>query len=182
MQQHICPWWIAYTFDNPLRRLFHNPEKLFANLIGKGMTVADIGCGMGYFSLAMARLVQETGKVIAVDVQPQMLTRVNRRAKKAGLSPIIEARLCQPGLIRIPEKTDFALAFWMVHETPDIELFFSQIHDLLKPGGALLVTEPKRHVTTAQFNEELALAHRQGFKVKARPVVALSLAALLRVD
>jgi hypothetical protein len=33
---HVCPWWLAYTFDNPLRRLLHNPEKLLAGLVEEG--------------------------------------------------------------------------------------------------------------------------------------------------
>ena len=48
---HVCPWWLAYTFDNPLRRLVHNPEKMLQKFIKEGDTVVDIGCGMGYFSI-----------------------------------------------------------------------------------------------------------------------------------
>ena len=48
---HVCPWWFAYTFDNPLRRLVHNPEKMLQKFIKEGDTVVDIGCGMGYFSI-----------------------------------------------------------------------------------------------------------------------------------
>jgi ubiquinone/menaquinone biosynthesis C-methylase UbiE len=55
---HVCPWWLAYSFDNPLRRIFHKPEKIFASMVRPGMTVADIGCGMGYFSLGLARIVE----------------------------------------------------------------------------------------------------------------------------
>jgi hypothetical protein len=45
-----CPWWLCFTFDNPVRRLLHNPEQILGGLIQPGQTVADIGCGMGYFS------------------------------------------------------------------------------------------------------------------------------------
>ena len=38
---HVCTWWIAYTFDNPVRKLFHNPQKIFDAYIKKGMTVMD---------------------------------------------------------------------------------------------------------------------------------------------
>lgn len=50
----VCPWWLAYTFDNPLRRFLHDPVKLLASHVREGMTVADIGCGMGYFMVALA--------------------------------------------------------------------------------------------------------------------------------
>ena len=53
---HICPWWLTYTFDNPLRRLIHNPRKMLSGLVRPGMTAADLGCGMGYFTAALAEL------------------------------------------------------------------------------------------------------------------------------
>ena len=49
MGDHICPWWFAYTFDNPFRRFFHNPEKMLDSYVSKGMTVLDVGGGMGFF-------------------------------------------------------------------------------------------------------------------------------------
>ena len=67
--KHICPWWLAYTFDNPLRRYFHDPHAILKPYLQEGMTAIDLGCGMGYFSRAMAKIVGETGKVIAVDLQ-----------------------------------------------------------------------------------------------------------------
>ncbi len=51
MNDRVCPWWICYTFDNPLRRLIHDPERLLEPYVKPGMTVVDIGCGMGYFTL-----------------------------------------------------------------------------------------------------------------------------------
>ena len=56
---HVCPWWLAYTFDNPLRRLIHKPEKIFDGLVQPGMTVMDVGCGMGYVTLGLAEIVGE---------------------------------------------------------------------------------------------------------------------------
>ena len=81
----VCPWWMAYTFDNPLRRLFHNPAKIFDGLVEEAMTVIDVGCGMGYFSIGMAKLVGACGKVIAVDLQQKMLEIMLRRARRAGV-------------------------------------------------------------------------------------------------
>lgn len=86
MDDHVCPWWLAYTFDNPLRRILHPPEKVLSGLVSQGQTVLDIGCGMGHFSIGMARMVGESGRVIALDLQDQMLDRVRRRAEKQRLS------------------------------------------------------------------------------------------------
>jgi len=51
---HTCPWWLGYTFDNPLRRCIHRPESTLREFISPGDTAVDIGCGLGYFSNALA--------------------------------------------------------------------------------------------------------------------------------
>jgi ubiquinone/menaquinone biosynthesis C-methylase UbiE len=175
---HVCPWWLAYSFDNPLRRIFHKPEKIFASMVRPGMTVADIGCGMGYFSLGLARMVTETGKVIAVDIQEKMLLTLEKRAKKHGLSSIITTGLCPADNITVSEPTDFVLAFWVVHETPDKKKFLEQLHAIVKPRGLLLITEPKFHVSRDQFEQEVSLAQAAGFIARATHPIALSHAIL----
>ena len=52
----VCPYWMAGLLDNPLRRLLHNPEKILAEFMHEGQTALDLGCGPGYFTMAMARL------------------------------------------------------------------------------------------------------------------------------
>ena len=45
---HVCPWWAAwFTINNPLRRLAHNPQRILSPYLKPGMTVLDVGCGMG---------------------------------------------------------------------------------------------------------------------------------------
>lgn len=179
---HICPWWFAYTFDNPVRPLFHKPEKIFGNYVKEGMHVADIGCGLGYFSLGLARMVGEKGKVIAADVQPQMLQRLQKRAEKAGLSSIIQPHQCKEDDIDIHEPLDFALAFWVVHETPAPSTLFQQLHAVIKPKGILFFTEPVLHVIQKDFQQEIALARQAGFHVQEKPWIWWSRAAALVRD
>ncbi len=80
---HVCPWWLAYTWDNRFRNLFQNPEKILGQYVHRGMTVLDVGCGMGFFSIGMARLVGEEGRVIAVDLQEKMIDIVRKRSELA---------------------------------------------------------------------------------------------------
>ena len=82
MKTHVCPWWLAYTFDNPLRLRFHDSKKIFAPYLREGMSAVDIGCGMGYFSIGMAKIVGESGKIISVDIQQQILDTLLKRAEK----------------------------------------------------------------------------------------------------
>ena len=179
MASHVCPWWLAYTFDNPLRILFHKPEIIFAPYVHEGMVVADIGCGMGYFSIGLAKIVKESGKVFAVDIQKKMLEKMTQRAKKQGVWEIIEPIQCTELDIGIAEPLDFAMAFWMAHETPDIKRFFSQIYAVLKPGGHLLISEPKFHVAADEYRDELAIAGQVGFSVKEEPQINFSYSVVL---
>jgi len=179
MSNNVCPWWMAYSFDNPFRSFFHNPEKIFSPYIRNGMTIVDIGCGMGYFSIGMAKMTGEDGKVIALDIQPRMLQITESRALKAGVSEKIKFQLCEENSIHIEEPVDFALTFWMIHETPDIHAFLLQIYFFLKPNGLLFITEPKFHVSRSQFEQELEIANRIGFDEIAGPVVAFSHTAVL---
>ena len=178
-EDHVCPWWLAYSFDNPLRRFLHDPDALLGPHVKPGMTVADIGCGLGYFSLALARLAGPNGQVLAVDLQQEMLDRMRKRAAKQGLAGNIRPVLAAPDDIRIEAALDFVLCFWMVHEVPDIPRFFKQVSSVLKPGGTVLIAEPRLHVTERRFREELEFARGAGFAVMDGPPVGISRSALL---
>src|SRR5574340_883517 len=140
----VCPWWLCYSFDNPLRRLFHDPERLLGPYVKPGMTVVDIGCGMGYFTIGLARLAGPEGKVIAVDLQQRMLDALSRRARRAGGADRIVLNRCGRESLGVEEPADFALAFWMAHEVPDPSRFFGEISAFLKAEGRLLLVEERR--------------------------------------
>jgi ubiquinone/menaquinone biosynthesis C-methylase UbiE len=178
MHTHVCPWWYAYSFDNPMRRLLHPPEKLLSAWVRPGMTVLDIGCGIGHFSLGMARMVGPGGRVIAADLQSQALAVVERRARRAGLADRITLQRCEADSCGVAGPVDFALAFWMLHETPSAEAFCRQIAGVLAPGGRLLVVEPAFHVGQGDFDAELAAAARAGLKLIEQPRIRISRAAL----
>jgi 2-polyprenyl-3-methyl-5-hydroxy-6-metoxy-1,4-benzoquinol methylase len=179
MAERVCPWWLTFTFDNPLRRLLHPPGTVLGSWVRPGMTVLDVGCGIGHFSLGMARLVGPGGRVIAADLQERSLAILGRRARRAGLADRITIRTCTPDSCGVAGPVDFALAFWMLHETPSPERFCRDIGAILAPGGRLLIAEPSFHVSAAAFEEELAAAARAGLRLLERPRVRASRAALL---
>ena len=177
-EQHICPWRRAYLFDNILRRLLHNPKKILGEYVKPGDTVADFGCGMGFFSLAMARMVGEKGKVISVDLQPEMLTVLISRAKRRGLQDIIQPHNCEVDTLGVSDQLDFALAFWMVHEVPDAGKFLHEVHSILKPGASLLIAEPKGHITSEKINEYKSVASNLGFTEQPVDKIRMSVSLL----
>jgi 2-polyprenyl-3-methyl-5-hydroxy-6-metoxy-1,4-benzoquinol methylase len=143
------------------------------------MTVLDIGCGMGFFSLGMARLVGAAGKVISLDIQPKMLRVLERRARRRKLLYRIETRLIPPEGLGLEEPADFALCFWMVHETPDPAAFFVDLRSCLKPGARILVSEPNMHVAQEELEETIRLAGKAGFREEDRPDIKLCRAVVL---
>lgn len=166
MTSHVCPCWVGYLLLSPLRKLLENPAKLLGPLVRQGMTVLEPGCAMGFFTLPLARMVGPEGRVIAVDIQPRMLAALSRRARKAGLAERIEIRRAQEGSLGIGDlrhAVDFAAALHVAHEMPSQSDFFAQIRQALKPGGQLLVIEPKGHVSLENFGRTAAIAESAGF-------------------
>jgi SAM-dependent methyltransferase len=165
---HVCPWWVGYLLLSPLRRLVENPERLVGDLVQEGMTVLEPGCGMGFLTLPLARMVGPGGRVVVVDIQAKMLRALERRARRAGLLERIERRLSDGdglGLGDLAGTMDSAVALHVVHEVPDPARFFREVHAALKPGGRLLFREPKGHVKADDFEASLAAARAAGFEV-----------------
>ena len=174
MGAQICPWWLAYTFDNRLRYFFYNPEKMLGSYVSKGMTVLDAGCGMGFFSIGLAKLVGDKGCAISADVQAKMLEAMQKRSIKNGLSSIIRLHKSEPNSLGVETPVDFILAFWMVHEVPTTKLFFQQIRECLKSNGRILIAEPKFHVSSKRFQKITVLAQQSGLNFCETPSIKFS--------
>ena len=176
----ICPWWLMYFFDNPLRQLLQPAIRILQPLVAPGYTCLDLGCGMGYFTVALAKLVGPTGSVTAVDLQAKMMEVAGRRARRHGVAGRIS--LCRPEDPEwtIPQKYDFILTFWMLHEVPDRGSLFKTLRTALKTSGCLLLVEPRLHVRKQQWEESLALAEAIGLGSRMGPPVAFSRTAILQ--
>jgi len=178
MQHHTCPWWMGYALANPFRRILHDPEKILAPFVREGMTVLDLGSGMGFFSLAMAKLVGAKGEVICVDLQQEMLDALHKRA---GFSERIRLQRAAQDDIGVTGPVDFALAFWMAHEVADVRKFLGQVFAALKQSGSVLLVEPRIHVTAREFQRIITHARDAGFTVEEEaPPVRISRSAILR--
>jgi ubiquinone/menaquinone biosynthesis C-methylase UbiE len=180
-KNRVCPASASWTLDNLLRRFIHPPDTILGPYIRPGDRVLDIGCGTGFFTRAMARMVEENGLVIAVDIQDEMLEKLRERAGREGLLQRISTVKASRDSLNLTavEKADFALAFYVVHEVPDKDRFFQEVGDALVPGAKLLVVEPKMHVTAEEFQATVILVKETGFRVVATPKILFSRAVLL---
>jgi len=183
MPYRVCPWWLGYLLASPLRRLLQDPRKVLGPYVREGMTVLEPGPGMGFFTLELARLAGPSGRVVAVDIQPRMLSALRRRAARAGLLDRIDIRLVPRdtlGLADLAGSVDFTPALAVVHELPSAERFFTEVAEASKPGAGLLIAEPAGHIKPGHFESELQAATRSGFELAGRPSIRRSLAAFLK--
>jgi tRNA A58 N-methylase Trm61 len=166
MAGHVCPPSVGYWLLNPFRKLLESPKKLLGPFVSEGMTVLEPGPAMGFFTLPLARMVGPKGKVVAVEVQQKMLDVLERRARKAGLRERVDTRLVDEeglGISDLTGQVDFTAALHVVHEVPDPSAFFEEIFAALKPGGKLLIVEPKGQVSPQAFEKTLGTAKAVGF-------------------
>lgn len=138
-----CPSWLSWLveFDNPFFKSF-NARALVQRLnLQSGMRVLDIGCGPGRLTIPVAEQVGPQGEVVAVDIQPGMLRRAQKKAQAANLKNI---RFLQAGVGEgslEPDQADRALLVTVLGEIPDRNAALQEIFAALKPGGWLSVTE-----------------------------------------
>ena len=149
------------------REAEEQPEKaLDALRLKPGMVVADIGAGVGYMSLRMARRVGPTGKVYANDLQPEMLAKLRENAAKAKLGNIVTV-LGDAADPKLPANTmDLVLLVDVYHEFSQPQQMLRKIRGTLKPDGRLVLLEyraedpnvpilPEHKMTVAQVKSEL---------------------------
>ena len=151
-----------------------------APYIKEGMRVLDLGCGPGFFTIDIARMVGRSGRVIATDLQEGMLVRVKDKIRYTELADRISLHRCKENTIGLSVQVDFVLAFYMVHEVPDQEGLFDELATLLKPGGQVLVVEPPIHVSRHAFADTIGKARAAGFIPVERPSIFLSKAVVLK--
>jgi ubiquinone/menaquinone biosynthesis C-methylase UbiE len=179
-KNRVCPVERAGSLDNRIRRWFQNPQKILKPHIEEGMTVLDLGCGPGFFSIDMAQIVGRSGRVIASDLQEGMLKKLSEKINGTELEDRITLHKCEENKIGVSENVDFVLAFYMVHEVPDQEEFFIEIETILKPDGQVLIVEPPFHVSKTAFEETVRKARDAGFVDVERPKMFLSKAVILK--
>jgi ubiquinone/menaquinone biosynthesis C-methylase UbiE len=181
-QNQICHWRIGPILMSGFRKLLHNPRLIVGQYLAEGMTAMDIGCGMGYFTIPMSAIVGTQGKVIAVDLQAEMLAGLSANAEKSKCANIT-AHQCSYDSLNImqwDEAIDFVLIFMMLHEVPDADRLIREVYSVLKPGGKLLFAEPIGHVSHHKFQESTSMICKTGFHLLDSPKISLCRAAVFQ--
>lgn len=154
-----CPASLAVLLENPyMNRLAGADVILERACLAPGHAVLDVGCGTGRITLPAARRVGPAGRVVALDLQPEMLRRTEARVREEGLANI-ETLLAGIGEGSLPgEAFDRAVLVTVLGEIVDQAAGLREIHAALRPGGLLSVTEvlPDPHYQSRRRVRRLA--------------------------
>ena len=157
----------AWVLDNPLGRA--QAKRILGRLqIEPGMHVVDIGCGPGRLTLPVARIVGAHGEVLAVDLQPAMLTIVERRATGEGLQNVRTMQAAAGSGALPPGRFDLALLSFVLGEIPPErrEAAIQEIAAALRPGGTLAVVEGIFDPHRQSREAVLALVEQLGLRLE----------------
>jgi ubiquinone/menaquinone biosynthesis C-methylase UbiE len=179
-EKYVCPASHAGILDNFIRKIIHKPRKIFEKFVHEGMTILDVGCGPGYFSIPLAQMTGDKGKVIAADLQEEMLDILRKKITGTEIEKIITLFKCEKEKIGLNEKVDFVNAFYVVHEVPNSENFLKEIYNILNENGKLFLCEPKFHVSKKEFADTVNLALSVGFKLYKLPKIHISRTAVMQ--
>jgi SAM-dependent methyltransferase len=157
----------AGVFDDPKRDEWQKPHEVIQALaLPPDAVVADIGAGTGYFSVRLARMLPK-GRVLAADVEPEMVRHLAARAKRDELGNL-HAVQSDFDDARLPEKADLALLVDVYHHIDDRERYFRRLKDSLKAGGRIAVVDfrmdsevgppPRARIAAERVKRELAAA------------------------
>lgn len=129
----------------PDSTFFIRPDDLLRQLaLRAGQTVVHLGCGAGFYLIPAARLVGKTGRVIGVDVLPEMLAEAESRARRARLGGIIQtihANLEKPKGSTLPDKiADWTLVANILHQSQPA-LILTEAARVTKPDGHIIIIE-----------------------------------------
>ena len=138
-------WVYADWLTRPERQREEQPDRLVDSLdIQPGATVVDLGAGVGYFTWRLARKVGRAGKVIAVDIQQEMLDMLADNLRERGIENV-EPVLATPQNPRLPQAAvDLVLLVDVYHELAHPALTLAHIRRSLKPAGRLVIVEYRK--------------------------------------
>jgi ubiquinone/menaquinone biosynthesis C-methylase UbiE len=154
----------AKVFDDPARDAWQRPDEVVALLaLQPGMTVADLGAGTGYFEARLSAAVGPGGRVLALDVEADMVRYMKERATREALQNVEPRQVASddPGLE--PASVDRVLVVDTWHHVADRPAYAAKLAAALEPGGFVMIVD---------FTQESALGPPVAMRVRQEEVVA----------
>ena len=132
--------------------LFRDPCKaLSAAGLEPGQQVLEVGCGPGFFTIPAADIVGESGRVLALDVNPLAVEHVQRKIETKGVTNA-KTLLADAAQTNLADKSfDLAFVFGLAHAIGGVDRIWAEVHRVLKSGG-LLATEGRQRPPESLFH------------------------------
>lgn len=159
-----CPASLAWVVDNPVRR-FYTRDLMDRIGIKPGEHVLELGPGPGAFTMKAAGKAGEGGLLTAVDIQPEMIEKLNEKIKKGGVENVRTHVASAYDLPLADACVDRVFLVTVLTEIPDQGRALDEIRRVLKPGGVLSVTEEFLDPDYPFASETVRMVTRQGFRV-----------------
>jgi SAM-dependent methyltransferase len=162
-----CPSSLSWLVNNPVRRRYMSPvlERIG---IRPGERVLELGPGPGAFTLGAAGRTGAEGRLIAVDIQPEMIAQVEQRVREAGLTNV-ETHVASAHRLPLDDgSVDRAFLVTVLPEIPDPARALAELHRVLRPDGVLSITEEFYDPDYRFLPETICLVEAAGFRLKER--------------
>jgi ubiquinone/menaquinone biosynthesis C-methylase UbiE len=138
---HRDPAAYIAALEDPKRDAYQKPHEVMAALaVQEGEAIADIGAGSGYFTMRLAQHVGPTGRVYAVDVDPDMIRHLHARVRDAGVLNVVPI-LARPDDPLLPQRVDRFVIVDVWHHVEDRPGYLARMKKLLKPGGQIVMID-----------------------------------------
>jgi SAM-dependent methyltransferase len=145
----------AGWLDRPEREAEEAPARAIAALaLRPGDSVADLGAGSGYYTVRLANAVGETGRVFAVDIQPEMLAIIRGKVEKSRLTNVELVLGGEDDPRLAAASSDLVLMVDVYHELARPQAMLRAIKRALKPGGRLVLIEFRKEMASVPIREE----------------------------
>lgn len=131
--------------DSESRRKALPPDKTLLSVgVKEGDIVADIGCGIGYFTIPAAKIVSHSGKVFAMDISPEMLKEVQIKIDENNIENI-ETVITEENSLKLEDgKVTIAFISFVLHEADDKEKFLKEVRRIISSKGRIVIIEWKK--------------------------------------
>jgi ubiquinone/menaquinone biosynthesis C-methylase UbiE len=168
-----APW-----LEREGREKEQRPDEIIRTMgLRDGDVVADLGCGTGWFARRLARAIAPTGRVFAIDIQPEMLDLMKGYLEKEGVTNVVPVLGASADPKVLPGTLDWVLMVDVYHELQEPKAMLARIRESLKPEGKVALVEyraegdsaahirPEHRMSVQQILEEWTPA---GFRMTAR--------------
>jgi len=128
--------------DNPQRRKMLPPERVLRLVgINKGSKIADVGCGIGYFTIPMAKVVGDEGHIYGIDISPEMIEEAGKRVMAEGLKNVELITSAENGFMLESGSVDMVFTSTVFHELDKPDMFLDECKRILNRDGVMVIID-----------------------------------------